>query len=522
MDMSFVFAAPEMVSSAAGDLAGIRSALSEATSAASAPTTGVLAAGADEVSAAISQMFGAYGQEFQALSAEAAAFHDNFVGLLKSGASAYLGTEAASVQQILGGAAPAAAMGSVGQNFGAAAAAVSGQVQAEAQAMVNAIPGASAAIQGLNSFGATVAAPYQALNSNTMANLQAANSTFQANPAPFLHQFVNNQMSYGQTIATGFQGAIQNLPAELANTPANIQLGLQGLSNFNPGAALQQFVSGQTGTAQTISASLGAVNHDLNTGVAALPASFQAAGQDLMAGNPVAAGETVGQGLENVFLPGFQNVFVPLDQLGSAAAPPILINPIGPLGDLAPIFAIPGQMAQNFTNMLPAGSIPALMSQNATNLITTSTNPGATLNPGNLGINFGVPLQAIFDGVGAPVNALSALNSTGVAFTGALQAGNMSAAAAAILDAPANVANGFLNGQTLISLPPLTVDVGVGGVPLLSITSTAELPLGGLLAPLSPVVDNVLGPLAGTQIGGFIPGLLSFGPVLAGAITPTI
>ncbi|MGO9509230.1 MAG: PE family protein, partial [Mycobacterium sp.] len=125
--------APELVTSAAGDLAGIRSALSEATSAASTPTTGVLAAGADEVSAAISQLFGAYGQEFQALSAEAAAFHDSFVGLLHSGATAYVGAEAANVQQILGGAAPAAAMGNVGQNFGAAAAAVSGQIQAEAQ-----------------------------------------------------------------------------------------------------------------------------------------------------------------------------------------------------------------------------------------------------------------------------------------------------------------------------------------------------------------------------------------------------
>ena len=99
--MSFVSAVPELVAAAGGDLAGIRSALSEATAAAAGPTTGALAAGADEVSAAISQMFGAYGQEFQALSARAAAFHDEFVGLMNSGAAAYLSTEGANAEQIL-------------------------------------------------------------------------------------------------------------------------------------------------------------------------------------------------------------------------------------------------------------------------------------------------------------------------------------------------------------------------------------------------------------------------------------
>ncbi|MCV7123056.1 hypothetical protein AWC15_09175 [Mycobacterium lacus] len=94
--MSFVFTAPEMVTAAAGELAGIRSALGEATAAAAGPTTGVLAAGADEVSAAISQVFGSFGQEFQALSAQAAVFHDEFVSLLNSGAAAYLRTEAAN------------------------------------------------------------------------------------------------------------------------------------------------------------------------------------------------------------------------------------------------------------------------------------------------------------------------------------------------------------------------------------------------------------------------------------------
>ncbi len=49
----------------------------------------------------------------------------------------------------------------------------------------------------------------------------------------------------------------------------------------------------------------------------------------------------------------------------------------------------------------------------------------------------------------------------------------------------------------------------------------ASLPLGGLLTPLSPVISDILGPLPGTQIGGLIPGLLSFESELASAITPT-
>ena len=100
--MSFVFAAPELVEAAAQNLTGISSALGQATTAAAGPTTAVLAAGADEVSAAIAQLFGAHGQEFQAISAQAAAFHDEFVGLLNAGAGAYASAEAAGAQTLSG------------------------------------------------------------------------------------------------------------------------------------------------------------------------------------------------------------------------------------------------------------------------------------------------------------------------------------------------------------------------------------------------------------------------------------
>ncbi|WP_152311749.1 PE family protein, partial [Mycobacterium tuberculosis] len=65
------------------------------------PTMALLAAGADEVSAAVAAVFSSYAQQYQALSAAAAAFHDQFVRALAAGAGAYAGAEAANVEQQL-------------------------------------------------------------------------------------------------------------------------------------------------------------------------------------------------------------------------------------------------------------------------------------------------------------------------------------------------------------------------------------------------------------------------------------
>ena len=94
--MSFVIAAPEIMTSAATDLANIGSALTAAKAAAAAPTTGVLAAAEDEVSAAIAAVFSAHGQGFQALGAQAAAFHDQFVQALGTASKVYANAEAAA------------------------------------------------------------------------------------------------------------------------------------------------------------------------------------------------------------------------------------------------------------------------------------------------------------------------------------------------------------------------------------------------------------------------------------------
>jgi hypothetical protein len=63
--MSFVTAAPEMVTSAASDLTRIGSMISEAKAAAVGPTTGAVAAASDEVSAAIASLFSSHAQAFR-------------------------------------------------------------------------------------------------------------------------------------------------------------------------------------------------------------------------------------------------------------------------------------------------------------------------------------------------------------------------------------------------------------------------------------------------------------------------
>ncbi len=92
--------APDLLVSAAAGLEDIGSALKTAHMAAAAPTSGLAAAGADEISAAVTGLFAKYGQEFQSLSAQASAFHQDFVQALNGGALSYAATELASASPL--------------------------------------------------------------------------------------------------------------------------------------------------------------------------------------------------------------------------------------------------------------------------------------------------------------------------------------------------------------------------------------------------------------------------------------
>src|SRR5882757_161850 len=107
--MSYVLAAPDALAAAATDVNGIASALSEANAAAAGRTSGLLAAAEDEVSQAIAQLFGAYGQEYQQVLKQAAAFHNEFTQALAAASSAYSQAEAANVTLLNAGVSNAAA-----------------------------------------------------------------------------------------------------------------------------------------------------------------------------------------------------------------------------------------------------------------------------------------------------------------------------------------------------------------------------------------------------------------------------
>jgi hypothetical protein len=88
--------APDIVAGASQDLENLGSELRSAHAAAAAQTTAVVAPAADEISAAFTELLSTHAQGFQALSAQAAAFHDEFVKSLSGGAAQYVSTEAAN------------------------------------------------------------------------------------------------------------------------------------------------------------------------------------------------------------------------------------------------------------------------------------------------------------------------------------------------------------------------------------------------------------------------------------------
>ncbi len=98
--MPQLFVAPDLLASAAASLDDIGSSLKQAHAAAAASTTGLAAAGADEISAAVTALFGKYGAEFQSLSTQASAFHQEFVQALNGGALTYAATELASASPL--------------------------------------------------------------------------------------------------------------------------------------------------------------------------------------------------------------------------------------------------------------------------------------------------------------------------------------------------------------------------------------------------------------------------------------
>jgi hypothetical protein len=94
--MTFVTTQPEMIATAAGELAGVGSAIAVQNAAAVGPTMGVAPAAADEVSALTAAQFASHAAMYQAVSAHAAVVHQLVGDALRTGADSYAVTEAAN------------------------------------------------------------------------------------------------------------------------------------------------------------------------------------------------------------------------------------------------------------------------------------------------------------------------------------------------------------------------------------------------------------------------------------------
>ncbi len=622
--MSFV-TAPEFVSSAAGDLAGIGSALGAATAAAATPTTGVAAAAADEVSAAISKFFSSFGQEFQAANAQASAFHAEFVKLLNGGTTSYLSAEVANAQQNLigqlsGGAAgvssfaaaataeplipglpipglPTGGTGgglggllggsgglldpllfggtggllgplvggsglltslvgngplgpffnSAGQQFGQAVVAlISGNGAAWLQ---NTIAGGLSSVPGLQALlpwlfpptGGTPAPAYVPgeawlrLFSNTGTNLSALGSDWASDPFPFLRQILTNQQGYAVQFANDTAAAIQNIPYGFAHSSEILQAGLQNFAAFDPGLAVQQYVNHWANNFQIIGSSLSASGQGLQTGMAGFPEDMQPALQAFGEGKYNLAVNETTKALLNVFITGF----------GTSDLNDIRL--LGPVADLFPILAIPGQEAQGLSNTLPTGSIHAKMADNLADALNAVTNTKVStviggnldlVNPLNssltLGANFGLPLQVLFGVGGAPIAALDGLATGATIVSTGFATGNPTMVVGGLFDTPAFVLDGLLNGETIVDLTlPVSFNVPLIGdiIGPLNVPVIIHLPFNGLLVPPHPIQATVpaelLGigvpltlTLGGTQFSGLLPQLINTVPrALADSIT---
>ncbi|OBI52107.1 PE family protein [Mycobacterium sp. E787] len=506
--MSFVITEPELVTAAAEQLAGIGSNLGDATAAAAGPTTGVAAAASDEVSIAISEVFGRIGREFQALGAQAAAFEDEFVALLNGGATAYLGTEIANAEQSL-----------LSTGFPAAS-------------------GLAAASPG----GA-----YGQLIATTSANLQTLFNAWSADPFPLLRQVLVNQLGYWQQVATSLTNTIENFPTFLAGLPAAIRSGIQQLLTFPAAYYVQQFITTQIGFAQQFATNLYAATTGIVAGLPAFGAQLQVALQAVLAGNYYGAVQDVAQAFANLVVTG-ANPGTPVVTITGGLLNPTLnatVTPtlLGPLGNLFALANIPGQEAQYFTNLMPP-SILRQMSQNFTNVLNVLTIPSISatatvpiLNPttGSLSAFFGLPLVVTYAVAGAPLATLGGMANAATAVQQALLAGNGVGALGALINSPAVVANGLLNGETIVDMTipvPVNVTIPVIGPVSTTVPITLHLPFDGILVPphpvtatidLSGIVPNTQIPVTifGTPFMGLAPLMLNYLPQqLAAHIAP--
>ncbi|BDB45368.1 MULTISPECIES: PE family protein [Mycobacterium] len=98
--MSIVFAEPEVLGGASGELMSINAAMRAGNSAAAGPTTAVVPAAADLVSLLMANHFVNHANLYQAISAQAAAVQEQLAATLGISGNSYATTESANAAAV--------------------------------------------------------------------------------------------------------------------------------------------------------------------------------------------------------------------------------------------------------------------------------------------------------------------------------------------------------------------------------------------------------------------------------------
>jgi hypothetical protein len=255
--MSYVTVTPELMEAAVTDLATIGSMLNAAHMTAAAPTVAVLPVAADEVSASIAQLLSGYGQQYQALAGQAAAFHEQFVRTLTGAGGAYAAAEATAASALQSVLSPISAQV---QPFPSIYRAIQ---QANEQLLINFTTEVTRLEQPLAPFFAAMYAPpvpppiplptpiggevslivfgtgYQVLPPDLLALAAQVYNL----PGGFGALWQPNQffpitphlgsLTVGQSINQGAQLLEQAIQAEMANNPSNLTVWANSLSSTN-------------------------------------------------------------------------------------------------------------------------------------------------------------------------------------------------------------------------------------------------------------------------------------------------
>jgi len=337
-------------------------------------------------------------------------------------------------------------------------------------------PGADEVSLAITAMFGTHAREYQALS---------------AQAATFHSQFVSTLNAGADSYVSTEVANVQQSLVNAVNAPSRALLG-HPLIGIGTGAAGSQNAGLGAGGGAAGSTVTGGV---ITSGVmraAAIPTvtGLPPAYQNLIA-DTVASLEGIGNT--------FANVTVPVVVHAITGYPELIITSLQS-GNLLPILSIPVDLAQGFATVTQALTTPVYLS-------------GVSLTPPNISIGIGLGLQEtlILDVLGAPVNGAIAAAHSASAIAAAMQAGNSQAVMAALVAAPADIANGFLNGQFTLSLD----------LPLPGLSATANIPFGGLLAPVEPLSASVTVPglplintvtVTGPPIGGVVFAVVNYVP----------